>query len=129
MLPLDPPVAAPPPLVFSSMGALRSFTTATFFSRVPLQMSDSRAPRPLASSLLSLGGLVLAWLKVGGGGGPPGGGGGGGGIGILLLCHTHLILLDVSGSLHVSSYLAVSGVCFRASVSVTLSAVCAKEDR
>lgn len=44
-------------------------------------MSDSRAPLPLALSRLSFGGVLFAWLELGGGGGP--GGGGGGGIGIL----------------------------------------------
>lgn len=44
----------------SRMGALRSLTTPTFFSLVPLQMSDSSAPLPLASEPLSLGGVVLA---------------------------------------------------------------------
>lgn len=47
-------------LLLSRIGALRSFTTATFFKRAPLQMSDSRALRPLLSSLFSCGGLVLA---------------------------------------------------------------------
>lgn len=40
-------------VLLSSSGALRSFTTAAFFSLVPLQMSDSRALRPLLSSPLS----------------------------------------------------------------------------
>ena len=47
-------------LLLSSCGALRSSTTATFLSRVPVQMSESRAPRPLASSRFSFGGVVLA---------------------------------------------------------------------
>lgn len=82
--PLPPPLLLPPPPPpgFSITGALRSLAIATFFSLVPLHMSDSSAPRPLASSRGSLGALVFAWLKAGGGGGP-GGGGGGGGIGML----------------------------------------------
>lgn len=44
----------------SSTGALRSLTTPTFFSLAPLWMSDSSAPLPLVSELLSLGGVVLA---------------------------------------------------------------------
>lgn len=68
---------------FSRIGVLLSLTTETFLSLVPLQMSDSKAPLPFASSRLSLGGVVLAWLKVGGGGGGPGAGGAGGGAGIL----------------------------------------------
>lgn len=102
-LPLAPP--PPPPLGFSKTGALRSLTTPTFFSLAPLVMSVSSAPLPLASSRFSLGGVVLAWLKVGGGGGPPGGGGGGGGIGILAFqqasrwsgssIRKHLLLLEI----------------------------------
>lgn len=68
-------------LLLSSSGALRSLTSATFFRRVPLQMSDSRAPRPpLSSPLLSRRGLLLllAWLRGGAGGG-------GGGMGMVLL--------------------------------------------
>lgn len=61
-------------------------------------MSVSRAPLPLASSRLSLGGVVFAWLKVGGGGGP---GGGGGGMGMLMNSedvsgHFNLRLLTIS---------------------------------
>lgn len=44
----------------SMMGALRSLMAVTFFSRVPLQMSDSSAPLPLVSDALSLGGVVFA---------------------------------------------------------------------
>lgn len=114
------PPLAPPPLGLSRIGALRSFTTATFFKRAPLQMSDSRALRPLLSSLFSCGGLVLAWLKVGGGGGPPGGGGGGGGMGILLLLqHTPDDPGSVSGSPGVNSS---SHGRLRESVGVNLSA-------
>lgn len=94
-IPLAPPAAvAPPPLGLSagfwgwlrlwewlrcrwSWGALRSFTTDTRRSLVPLQMSESRAPRPP----LRDGGLRSAWLRKGGGGGPPGEGG----IGMVLL--------------------------------------------
>lgn len=42
------------------IGPLRSLITVTFFSLVPLQMSDSSAPLPLASDELSLGGVVFA---------------------------------------------------------------------
>lgn len=49
--------------LLSMMGALLSLTTATFLSLAPLQMSFSSAPRPLASSRLSLGGVVFAWER------------------------------------------------------------------
>lgn len=52
-------------LLLSSSGALRSFTTATFFSLVPLQMSDSRAPRPLLGSPLPSRGGLLACREEG----------------------------------------------------------------
>lgn len=81
---LPPPPPPPPPPEPSITGALLSLTTVVFFSLAPLHMSDSRAPLPLDSLPVSLGGVVFAWLKVGGGGGP-GGGGGGGGMGILVI--------------------------------------------
>lgn len=87
----EPPLLPPPPpplplsFGFSITGALLSLTTPTFFSLAPLEISESNAPLPFASSRFNLGAVVFAWLKVGGGGGP-GGGGGGGGTGILSLC-------------------------------------------
>lgn len=49
--------------LLSIIGALLSLTTPTFFNLAPLQISESNAPRPFASSRFSLGGVVFACGK------------------------------------------------------------------
>lgn len=90
-----PPMGGPlgPLLTFPIVGADRSLICVTFFSLVPLPMSDSSAPRPAPDGGFAPGAFIPG--IGGGGGGPPaprpmgGMGGGGGGAG-MMSCVRHV---------------------------------------